>query len=43
MLVTLLGIVIDDKLMQYKNASVPMLTTLFGIVIDDKFMQYANA
>ena len=34
MLVTLLGIVIEVRLVQPENARIPMLVTLFGIVIE---------
>jgi hypothetical protein len=43
MLVTLLGIVIDVRLVQFSNAQEPMLVTLLGIVIDVRLVQPLNA
>ena len=39
MLVTLFGIVIEVRAVQYSNAPPLMLVTLFGIVIEVKLVQ----
>jgi len=43
MLVTLLGMVMVDKLKQLENAERPMLVTLSGMVMADKLEQDWNA
>lgn len=43
MLDTLLGIVMEVRLLQPENAKRPMLVTLLGIVIKDKPLQYLKA
>ncbi len=41
--VTLLGIVMEVRLVQPENALLPMLVTLLGMVMEVRLLQYPNA
>ena len=43
MLVTLLGIVMEERLVHQPKACSPMLVTLLGIVMEVRLVQLANA